>query len=72
MALMKDGLWAIVNKTEARPAADQAEKLEKFIGRWDKALAIIVLSIDPALLYLVSDPIPTSPIDVWKALLGSV
>ena len=64
MALMKDGLWGIVNGTEVAPA--EAEPLAKFNTRRDKALAIIVLSVDPTLLYLVGDP--TDPIVVWTKL----
>ena len=62
MVLMKDALWGIVNGTEVAPA--EAEPLAKFNTRRDKALAIIVLSVDPTLLYLVGDP--TNPIKVWK------
>ena len=51
--------WDQVAKAEAEP-------LGKFNTRWDKALAIIVLSVDPTLLYLVGDP--TNPIEVWKKL----
>ena len=45
MALMMDALWGIVNGTEIAPA--EAEPLAKFNTRRDKALAIIVLSVDP-------------------------
>ena len=65
MALMKDGLWAIVNGSEERPTGD-ANAVAKFNVRWDRALAIIVLSIDPALLYFVGEP--TNPIEVWQKL----
>ena len=64
MALMKDSLWGIVNGTESPPA--EAEPLAKFNTRQDKALAIIVLSVDTTLLYLVGDP--TDPIVVWTKL----
>ena len=66
MALMKDGLWGIVNRSETRPPDTETEKLAKFNKQWDRALAIIVLAIDPSLLYLIGDP--TSPIDVWQKL----
>ena len=61
---MKDGLWGIVNGTEIAPA--EAEPLAKFSTIRDKALAIIVLSVDLTLLYLVGDPM--NPIEVWKKL----
>ena len=52
---MQDELWGIMNETETVPegTADQA----KFVLRKDRALAIIVLAIDPSLLYLIgADP----------------
>ena len=65
MALIKDGLWGIVNGTETVPegAAEQA----KFVLRKDRALVIIVLAIDPSLLYLIGAD-PKDPVVVWKAL----
>ena len=46
--------------------AAEAEPLSKFNTRRDKVLAIIVLSVDPTLLYLVGDP--TDPFVVWTKL----
>ena len=66
MALMKDGLWTIVDDTEAPPPEHEADKYKKFIGRRDRALALIVLSIEPSLLYLVGDP--ENPVTVWQKL----
>jgi hypothetical protein len=65
MALMKDGLWVIVNGTEARPA-DGGDAQGQFDKKRDKALAIIVLSIDPTQLYLIGEP--ADPIVVWQKL----
>ena len=45
MALMKDGLWTIVDSTEAPPPEHEADKYRKFVERRDRALAPIVLSI---------------------------
>ena len=56
MALIKDGLWGIVNETEPEPTAAQAESRKKFLQRRDRALATIVLSIEPSLLYLLGNP----------------
>ena len=56
MALMKDGLWNIVNGTENAPSASDADRRAKFATRRDRALAIIVLSVEPSLLYLVGNP----------------
>ena len=66
MALVKDGLWSIVSGTETAPASTEAEKYAKFVSRRDKALAIIVLSVHPSLLYLLEDP--EDPVAVWKKL----
>ena len=67
MALMKEGLWGIVNETEEAPNAEtQADQYAKFIARRDRALAVIVLSIEPSLLYLIGEP--KNPITVWKKL----
>ena len=66
MALMKDGLWSIVNGTETIPEEREAEKRAKFMTRRDRALALIVLSIEPSLLYLLGDP--EDPVVVWKKL----
>ena len=66
MALVKDGLWSIVCGNETAPASTEAEKYAKFVCRRDKALAIIVFSVDPSLLYLLGDP--EDPVAVWKKL----
>lgn len=64
MALMKEGLWGLVNGTEAEPAEEN--RRAAFAARKDKALATIVLAIDPKLLYLLGDP--NDPVLVWKKL----
>ena len=65
MALMKDGLWDIVTGTTLRPARDE-DAQAKFDMMRDKALAIIVLSIDTSLLYVVGEPV--DPVAVWTLL----
>ena len=45
MALMRDGLWSIVNGSEVAPEAE--DRRAKFMTRRDRALAIIVLSVEP-------------------------
>ena len=67
MALMKDGLWGIVNETETAPSQTHGEKYAKFMSRRDRALATIVLSVQPSLLYLLGDP--EDPVAVWKKLM---
>ena len=67
MALMRDGLWHIVAGTERAPdATREAEKYAKYKGRKERALATIVLSIDPSLLYLLGEP--EDPVEVWQKL----
>ena len=53
MALIKEGLWGIVNGTETAPT-EGADQRAKFAARRDRALATIVLTIEPSLLYLIS------------------
>lgn len=67
MALIKDGLWGIVNETEAEPGTTPVEAHRRFLTRRDRALAIIVLSIEPSLLYLLGAD-PDDPVAVWKKL----
>ena len=66
MALMKDSLWGIVSGTETSPSEEQADARRKFVSRSDRALAIIVLAVDPSLLYLLGDP--KDPRAVWQKL----
>ena len=65
MALIKDGLWGIVNDTEDTP--NDEREIPKFMLRRDRALATIVLSMEPTLLYLLG-PDPEDPTEVWKKL----
>ncbi len=65
MALIKEGLWSIVDETETAPVEEGA--LAKFVSMKNKALATIVQSMDPSLLYVISND-PTDPIAVWKVL----
>ena len=66
MALIKDGVWIIVDGTEALPPEHKANKYRKFVERQDRALKLIVLSIEPSLLYLVGNP--ENPVTVWQKL----
>lgn len=66
MALVKEGLWGIVSGTETAPA-EGADQQARFAARRDKALATIVLAVEPSLLYLVGAD-PTDPGKVWKTL----
>ena len=66
MALIREGLWGIVAGTETAPEEAEADRRSKFLARRDRALATIVLAIDPSLLYLIGDP--DDPVAVWKKL----
>ena len=66
MVLLKEGLWSIVNGTEQAPVGEDEEKLAKFAARKDRVVALIILSVEPSLLYLVGDP--DDPVAVWKKL----
>ncbi len=66
MALLRDGLWDLVNGIETAPRED-ASKWANYLARKDRALATIVLSMEPSLLYLIGEP--EDPIVVWKKLL---
>jgi len=67
MVLIKDGLWGIVNGTETAPLEGK-EAQAKFAVRRDKALATIVLAMEPSLLYLIGND-PTNLVTVWRVLL---
>ena len=66
MALIKQGVWGFITGTEIEPEEDDVAALRKFYDRSDKALATIVLAVDPALLYLLGDP--QDPAEVWQQL----
>ena len=66
---MKEDLWGIVNETEDTPAIDaSAARVAKYRARRDRALATIVLSIEPSLLYLLVEP--KNPVESWKKIEG--
>ena len=64
MVLMKESLWGIISGTEEMPGEDNADTRRKFMARRDRALAIIVLAVDPLLFYLLGDPEDLKA--VWK------
>ena len=69
MALMREGLWGIVAGTEQAPNETAgADERAKFSARSDRALATVVLAVDPSLLYLIGDPV--DPKVVWQKLAG--
>ena len=68
MALLKENLWNIVNGSEILPENNEQDAQGKFNRRKDRALATIVLAVDPSLLYLIGEP--EDPKTVWEALQG--
>ena len=56
--------WGIVSGTAH--TQEDAERFAKFMAKRDCTLAMIVLAIDPSLLYLIGEP--EDPIAVWKKL----
>ena len=53
MALMKDGLWGFVNGMETIPDSNDVDATHKYNIKRDRALATIVLAVDPSLLYIL-------------------
>ena len=67
MALLKQGVWKIVEGTEVCPDEyDQPANYRKFCERRDRALSTIVLAVETSLLYLLGDP--QDPQEVWTKL----
>ena len=66
MLLIKEGLYGYINGSEVEPASSDVSALTKYHAQREKALAKIVLAIDPKLLYLISDP--SDPATVWTKL----
>ena len=59
----------IVSEMEECPdRTTEADKHAKFMAQKDRALATIVLAVEPSLLYLLGDP--EDPVAVWKRLSG--
>ena len=52
--------------TEVAPLDESQPTFAKFMSRRDRALAIVVLSVEPSLLYLIGEP--ADPGQVWKKL----
>ena len=64
---MRVGVWSIVNGSEQEPNREGDEnRYSKFVLRRDEALATIVLSVHPSLLYLLGNP--HDPAVVWTIL----
>ncbi|KAK3888840.1 hypothetical protein Pcinc_007106 [Petrolisthes cinctipes] len=66
MALIKEDVWSLVDGTEPLPDPTDTNKYSKYVLKKNKALAIVVLSVDPKLLYLLGEP--EDPKEVWNKL----
>ena len=55
----------IVQDTEVASGEENAEVRRKYLGKRDHALALVVLSVEPSLLYLLDNP--KDPQVVWKS-----
>ena len=63
---MKDGLWSLADGTEVVPPQAEVEKYAKYVTKRNIALAVVVLSTESSLLYLIGDP--QDPVIVWDKL----
>ena len=59
-------VFGTVKGTEEIPDAGSAEPRRKYLARRDRALALVVLAVEPSLLYLLGDP--EDPQVVWTKL----
>ena len=66
MVLLKQQLWGIVSGMQTAP--EGADELDEFKVKRDKALATLVLAVEPSLLYLLGEP--KDPKTVWDILQG--
>ena len=66
MALLKQGVWRIVEGTEAPPDEYDEVNFRKYNDRKDRALSTIVLAVETSLLYLLGEP--QDPQEVWNKL----
>ena len=64
MALIRENTWEIVNGSEECPQQADRDAYKKNCNRQDRALATIVLTLDPELLYLVENI--DHPIQLWN------
>ena len=60
MVLIREDLWGFVTKHEDVPS-DTGSAYKKYCSRRDRALSILVMAIEPRLLYLIGDD-PEDPL----------
>ena len=66
MALIRENTWEFVNGSEECPQQADRDAYKKYCKRRDRALATIVLTLDPELLYLAENI--DDHIQVWNKL----
>ena len=69
MYLISQDLFGVVNETEVAPADTTTAEYSRYAKKRDKALAAIVLAIEPRLLYIIGEP--QEPSEVWKKLTNT-
>ena len=69
MHLIALELYNIIEEVETAPADMSSAEFRKLSNRRNKALATIVLAVEPKLLYLLGDH--TDPVKVWKTLINT-
>ena len=57
MALIREELWSFVAGDLELPKSQESKEYRAMSSRRDKALSIIVMAIEPKLLYLIGDPV---------------
>ena len=67
MTLMKFGGWGFITGMQDEPEDGDVVGWRKYHERKDKALASIVLAVEPSLLYMLGDP--QDPAEVWQKLI---
>ena len=63
---MREDLSGFIDGTKIAPGEDNPTALASYSKRSNKALSLIVLSIEPRLLYIIGEP--KDPLTVWEKL----
>ena len=69
MHLIATEFYNIIEEVETAPEDMSYAEFRKFSNGRNKALATIVLAVEPKLLYLLGDP--RDPVEVWKTLINT-
>jgi len=66
MILMEKNLWGIVDGSEVPPSLSDVKEYKNYCLRKEKALANIVLAVDPKIYYILGDP--KDPQEAWMKI----